>query len=205
MTPIDVFRGEISKPARILVAVAALLLIPSIFLPVWRITLHAPQYPDGLSLVIYPNQVAGEIQEVNTLNHYIGMREIEPDEFPEFRFIPFFILRFLGLALLAFLVARTEIAALGWLDFVIFGVVMMADFQHWLYEYGHNLSPTAPIRMEPFTPGLIGTTKVANFTVTSWPAAGAILMGVAGALGPVALLVEWRHRRKAAASAEAES
>jgi len=195
MSPIDVFSGEISRSARILVAVAALLLIPSIFLPVWKITLHAPQYPDGLSLVIYPNQVAGEIQEVNTLNHYIGMQEIEPDEFPEFRFIPFFILRFLGLALLAFLVARTEIAALGWIDFVIFGVVMMADFRHWLHEYGHNLSPDAPIRMEPFTPGLIGTTEVANFTVTSWPAAGAILMAVAGALGPVALIVEWRNRR----------
>ncbi len=125
------------------------------------------------------------------------MKEIEPDEFPEFRFIPFFILRFLGLAVLAALAARVEIAALGWLDFVIFGVVMLADFQHWLYEYGHNLSPTAPIRMDPFTPKFLGSTEVANFTVTSWPAAGALLMVVAGALGPVALALEWRRRRKA--------
>jgi copper chaperone NosL len=193
----DVFRWELSRNTRILVAVAALLLIPAAFLPVWKITLVAPQYPDGLSLVLYPHKVAGEIQEVNLLNHYIGMKEIEPNEFPEFRFIPFLIMRFLAFAILAALAARLEIAALGWIDFVIFGLVMLVDFQHWLFEYGHTLSPGAPIRMDPFTPKFIGTTQVANFTVQSWPAAGAILMGIAGALGPVALVIDWFNRRKA--------
>jgi len=196
MSPVDLFKGELSRNARILVAVAALLLIPAAFLPVWKITLIAPQYPDGLSLVLYPHKVAGEVQEVNLLNHYIGMKEIEPNEFPEFRFIPFLILRFLAFAVLAAMAARLEIAALGWIDFVVFGLVMLVDFQHWLYEYGHTLSPSAPIRMDPFTPRFIGTTQVANFTVQSWPAAGAILMGLAGALGPVALFVDWRKRRR---------
>ena len=196
MGPADLFRGELSRQSRILVIVAALLLIPAAFLPVWKITLVAPQYPNGLSLMIYPGKVAGEIQEVNVLNHYIGMKEISQDEFPEFRFIPFLILRFLALAVLAALVARMEIGALGWIDFIIFGIVMLVDFQHWLYEYGHNLSPSAPITMAPFTPKFIGTTQVANFTVESWPAIGAILMGIAGALGPVAVLLEWRKRRK---------
>ncbi len=77
---------------------------------------------------------------------------------------------------------------------MIFGIIMLVDFQHWLYEYGHTLSPDAPIRMEPFTPKFIGTTQVANFTVQSWPAAGAILMGIAGSLGPVALFLDWRQR-----------
>jgi copper chaperone NosL len=195
MSPVDLFKGELSRNARILVAVAALLLIPAAFLPVWKITLVAPQYPGGLSLVIYPHKVAGEVQEVNVLNHYIGMKEIEPNEFPEFRFIPFLILRFLAFAILAAMAARLEIAALGWIDFVVFGVVMLVDFQHWLYEYGHTLSPSAPIRLDPFTPKFIGTTQVANFTVQSWPAAGAIMMGLAGALGPVALFLDWRKRR----------
>lgn len=201
MSPTDLFKGELSRNARIMITVAALLLLPAAFLPVWKITLVAPQYPDGLSLVIYPHKVAGEIQEVNVLNHYIGMKEIEPDEFPEFRFIPFLIMRFLAFAVLAALVARLEIAAIGWIDFVVFGLVMLVDFQHWLYQYGHNLSPSAPIRMEPFTPKFIGTTQVANFTVQSWPAAGALLMGAAGALGPVAILLEWRKRRAAKATA----
>ena len=201
MSPVDLFKGELSRNARILVALAALLLIPAAFLPVWKITLIAPQYPDGLSLVLYPHKVAGEIQEVNVLNHYIGMQEIEPNEFPEFRFIPFLILRFLAFAVLAAMAARLEIAAIGWIDFMVFGIVMLVDFQHWLYEYGHSLSPSAPIRMDPFTPKFLGTTQVANFTVQSWPAAGAILMGIAGALGPVALVLEWRKQRAAATAA----
>jgi copper chaperone NosL len=199
MSPSQLFGGELSRTSRTLVLVAALLLIPAAFLPVWKITFVAPQYPQGLSLAIYPHKVAGEIQEVNILNHYIGMKEIEQDEFPEFRFIPFLILRFLALAVLAALVARLEIGALGWIDFLVFGLVMLFDFQHWLHEYGNNLSPGAPIDLNPFTPKFIGTTQVANFTVESWPAAGAMMMALAGLLGPVALFVEWRRRNNSAA------
>lgn len=197
MNPARLFRGELSNAARIFVVAAALLLIPSAFLPVWRITLVAPQYPQGLSLVIYPHKVAGEIQEVNILNHYIGMKEISADEFPEFRFIPFFILRFLGFALLTALIGRMPIAALGWMDFVLFGVVMLYTMQHWLYQYGHDLSPEAPLRIQPFTPGVLGSTSVGQFTVSSWPAIGAILMGLAGLIGPVIVLYEWRRGRGA--------
>jgi len=185
------FQGSISGPSRIFIVVATLAILPSIFLPTWEITLHAPQYPDGLTLEIYPNTVEGDLNEVNLLNHYIGMQEISPDEFPEFRFIPFFILRFFALALLAAVVARIPVAALGWVDFVVFGAVMLYTFQHWLYRYGHDLSPDAPINMEPFTPAFLGTTTVGNFSVSSWPAAGAILMMVAGALGPGLIVYEW--------------
>lgn len=193
----EFFQGGLSLPSRILLVAVAAALLPSIFLPVWNITLHAPQYPGGLDLVVYPHTVAGDLGEVNILNHYIGMREIRPDEFPEFKFIPFFILRFLGFAVLAALVARLPVAAIGYLDFVVFGAVMLYDFQHWLADYGQNLSPAAPLRMEPFTPRLLGTTEVGNFSVTSFPSTGAILMIAAGLLGPVILGLEWRRRRRA--------
>lgn len=185
------FQGTISTPSRIFIIAATLAILPSIVLPTWRITLNAPQYPEGLTMEIYPNTVEGDIQEINLLNHYIGMEEIEPDEFPEFRFIPFFILRFFALAVLAAVVGRMPVAALGWIDFVIFGAVMLYTFQHWLYEYGHNLSPDAPIAMDPFTPGMLGTTEVANFSVTSMPASGAILMMLAGLVGPAVVAYEW--------------
>lgn len=189
------FQSELSLTSRVLLVAVALALLPSIFLPVWEIGLRAPQYPGGLSVIIFPHTVGGDLAEVNILNHYIGMQQVHPDEFPEFMFIPFFILRFLGFAVLAALVGRLPIAAIGYLDFVVFGAVMMYDFNNWLYEYGHNLSPDAPLRMEPFTPNLIGTTQIANFTVTSYPSAGAILMFAAGALGPVILLWEWFRQR----------
>ena len=192
------FQSELSLTSRVLLVAVALALLPSIILPVWKIGLQAPQYPDGLSVIIYPHTVGGDLSEVNILNHYIGMAQIHADEFPEFMFIPFFILRFLGFAVLAALVGRLPIAAIGYLDFVVFGAVMLYDLKNWLYEYGHNLSPDAPLAMEPFTPGMIGTTQIANFTVTSYPSAGAIVMFVAGALGPVILFWEWFRRRKAA-------
>lgn len=190
------FQSQLSPRSRILIVAATLAILPSIFLPTWSITLRAPQYPDGLTMQIYPNTVRGDVEEINLLNHYIGMHEIEPDEFPEFRFIPFFILRFFGFALLTALIARMPIAALGWMDFVFFGVVMLYTMQHWLYEFGNNLDPAAPLSIAPFTPRFIGVTRVGQFTVESWPAAGAILMGVAGLIGPAIVLYEWRRRGK---------
>ncbi len=192
------FQGQLSGRSRILIVVATLAILPAAFLPTWTIQLRAPQYPDGLSIKIYPNTVRGDVGEVNILNHYIGMQQIEADEFPEFRFIPFFILRFFGFALLTALIGRMAIAALGWIDFVMFGVVMLYTLQHWLFEYGHNLSPTAPLKVAPFTPQFIGPTSVGQFTVASWPAAGAILMGLAGIIGPIIVFLEWRTMQQKA-------
>ena len=175
---------------------ATLALLPCIFLPTWTIQLRAPQYPDGLEMQIYPTTVEGDLGEVNILNHYIGMHEIEPDEFPEFRFIPFFILRFFALALLAAMVARMPVAALGFIDFVIFGAVMLYTLQHWLYQYGHDLDPAAPLDFEPFTPKFLGTTTIGQFEVTSLPASGAVLMMLAGLIGPLVVLYEWRRRQE---------
>lgn len=189
------FQGDISRVSRVLIVLATLALLPSIFLPTWKIGLRAPQYPQGLELDIYPHTVKGDLREVNLLNHYIGMHEIAPDEFPEFRFIPFFILRFFALAVLAALVARLPVAALGWVDFAVFGVVMLYTFRHWLTEYGTNLSPSAPIHMEPFVPRMLGATQVGQFQVVSTPGIGAILMALAGLLGPVVLLYEYRRFR----------
>jgi len=190
----SLFQGQLSGRSRVLVVVATLILLPSIFLPVWNITLHAPQYPDGLTVVVYPNTVGGELEEVNLLNHYIGMKQITPDEFPEFRFIPFFILRFFAFALLAALVARVPIAAVGYVDYVMFGVVMLYTFQHWLRDFGTHLAPEAPLRLEPFVPRFIGTTHVAQFSVTSMPAIGGWMMAAAGLIGPLVLAYEWRRQ-----------
>lgn len=189
----ELFQGQMSTVGRWLVILASIALIPSIFVPTWKITLRAPQYPNGLEMEIYPHTVAGDLREVNLLNHYIGMHAIEPGEFPEFRFVPFFILRFLGLSLLAAITARMAIAALGYLDFVVFGAVMLFTLQHWLSEFGQNLSPDAPLALDPFSARFIGITQVGNFSVESWPAAGAIMMGLAALLGPFVLWFEWKR------------
>jgi hypothetical protein len=128
------------------------------------------------------------------------MAEIRPDEFREFVFIPFFILRFVAFAVLATLVARMAIAAIGYIDFALFGAVMMFDFQTWLTRFGQGLAQGAPLEIDPFTPKFFGRTEIGQFTVDSYPALGGVLMIAAGMLGPVLLVYElWRRRRLAAA------
>jgi copper chaperone NosL len=195
------FRGDISSVSRVLLVVIGLALLPAMTLPVWNITLHAPQYPEGLALTIYPNRLAGDLHEINILNHYIGMEEIRPDEFREFIFIPFFILRFFGFAVLAALVARMPIAAIGYLDFSLFGAVMLYDFQTWLTRFGQGLAQGAPLAIEPFSPSFFGSTMVGQFEVTSYPGVGGVIMIVAGLLGPVVLVYEWWHQRRRAREA----
>ncbi len=192
----DFFQSELSTPTRLLLVLVALALVPAIFLPIWKISLLAPQYPQGLEMQIYATEVAGDIDEINILNHYIGMHAIESDEFKEFIFIPFFILRFLAFAVLAALVGRMPVAAIGYIDYSIFGAVMLYDFQVWLADYGTNLDPAAPLTMEPFVPKILGTTEVGNFGVTALPGLGGILMLAAGALGPGILAWEWWRWRK---------
>ena len=74
------------KSARLLVAVAALLMSLGYVLPLWRIDLIAPQYPEGLGILIKVNTVVGvkeqDLNSINNLNHYIGMQRIEPDAIP---------------------------------------------------------------------------------------------------------------------------
>jgi copper chaperone NosL len=194
----EFFQGEISGITRIGLVLVALALVPSLILPVWKITLNAPQYPGGLDLMIYAQELRGDLDEVNILNHYIGMAEIRPDEFREFVFIPFFILRFIAFAVLASLVGRMPIAAIGYIDFALFGAVMMFDFQTWLTRFGQGLAQGAPLTIDPFTPRFFGTTEIGQFTVDSYPALGGWLMIAAGMLGPILLLYElWRSRRLA--------
>jgi len=189
------FQGQLSLPSRILLVAVAAALLPAIFAPIWRITLHAPQYPEGLSVHIYSHTVKGDVQEVNELNHYIGMKPIRADDFGEFRFVPFFILRFFAFAALAALVARLPVAAIGYIDFIVFGAVMLVDFQQWLSDYGMELDPRAPIHLDPFKPRFLGTTQVGQFHVTSYPDWGAVVMFLAGLAGPAILAYEWWRRR----------
>src|SRR5512144_1049411 len=94
---------KLTRTERVIVAVASLSLIATFFVPIWRIDLFAPQYPEGLTMKIWLNDIKGEIDIINGLNHYIGMRKINVDMFPEFSFlgyvVGFYIL--LGLAIAA--------------------------------------------------------------------------------------------------------
>jgi len=145
--------------------------------PMWRIHMLAPQYPDGLDLHIYAHTVEGDIQEVNTLNHYIGMTSIDRAELSDLEWIPF------ALGVLALLALR--LAAIGdrraLVDLTVitayFGVFSAGRFVYKLYVFGHNLDPRAPVEVDPFMPPVLGTQTIANFTVSSLPGPSTFLIG----------------------------
>lgn len=199
----DYLTGRFAAFERRLILLAALVLLPVFFLPVlpiWRMDMKAPQYPEGLRLVIYANDIRGDIQKINTLNHYVGMKSIAKSDFREFTYMPQALSLFGVGALLAALVGRRWVAVLGWLAFTAFAAYMFLQFGGWLYRYGHELDPRAAIKLPAFTPPLIGFKQMANFKVWSIPGPGTILLGIAWLLGPV---VVWLERRRGGRSAEA--
>lgn len=181
--------------ARVLTAAAALLLAATFVFPLWRYDLGAPQYPEGLSMTIGARGIGGQLHLVNQLNHYIGMQQIEPDAIPELRVMPWIIAGLVvsGLAVAA---AGGWHALLAWCGaFVVLGLAGLADFYWWLYDYGTNLDPHAPITIEPFVPPLLGTSLLANFEVSSFPDVGGCAAFLAGLLAVAAAGSEWRRRR----------
>ncbi len=173
----------------------SLLLLSGVFLfPLWQITLEAAQFPGGLRLNIWINQFSGDegggdiIKNINILNHYIGMQYIEPDSIPELKYFPLVVWGMFGLGLVSILINRRW-AYLTW--GIIMGVLCLLgvyDFYLWLYDYGHNLDPTAPIKIEDmvYMPPLFGEKDLLNFYVKSYPRLGTIFIGTALALSFVA-------------------
>jgi hypothetical protein len=169
--------------ARLALAVLVIPLVLVFTQPLWKISMKAPQYPKGLSMEIYGHKVEGghdgkDIHEINTLNHYIGMKKIDRQELTDLDWIPF------ALGLLVILTLRC--AAIGNVRslvdlMVITGYISVFAFGRFIYKlyvYGHNLDPEAPFKVKPFTPAIFGSKQIANFTTTSMPQLGSILMGV---------------------------
>lgn len=166
--------------------------------PMWRITLYAPQYPHGVTMYIWINKIDGEepgtIQNINILNHYVGMKYIEPDSIPELVYFPYVIMAiaFLGLLAAAWNNAKGYLA---WaILFALIAALGLYDFYLWEYDYGHNLDETAPIKIPgaSFQPPLLGTKDILNFVAESYPHTGGYLAALGGLLAAGAW---WMKRR----------
>lgn len=151
------------------------------FLPIWRIEIWAPQYPEGLLMQIRLNSMSGNIDQVNILNHYVGMKHIVPSEIPELHIVPSVFVSLLALGLLAVWLKRRR-AMLAWFASLIAGfAVGLLDLYLWGYDYGHNLSRSAPIKIPgmSFQPPLIGHKTLLNIDSYSFPDVGGLLIGAA--------------------------
>lgn len=194
----------LSPRARLAVLGAGLLLVGAAFFPLWKITMFANQFPEGIRLSIYAYKLVGgnggaDLQGINILNHYIGMREIQAADFAEMRFIPFLLGVFVLLGLRTAVFARVrDLVDLAVL-FLYFAAFSFGVFWYRMYTYGHRLDPEAPIKVAPFTPPVLGHEHIANFDVYSTPGWGTILL-TTFALGLVAILA-LQTRKTAAAAA----
>ena len=172
----------VSLTGRGLLLAGVLVLVLGATLPLWRISLVAPQYEEGLTLDMYAYQiVAGnggqDLPEINTLNHYIGMKPIVQADFLEMKLLPFAVGVFALLGLRAVVVGSImNVVDLGVL-FLYFGAFSLGSFAYRLYSYGHHLDPHAPMKIQPFMPVVFGSQQIANFVQTSLPLAGTFCMG----------------------------
>lgn len=191
-----------TRTARWLTGGAALLLAAAFAFPLWHIQLIAPQYPEGLGLLIHVNTVGGarptDLANINALNHYIGMKAIDPSAIPVLHIMPWVLGALAGAGVLVALMGRRRILVAWLAGFLIAALAGLAEFWLWAYDYGHNLDVEHAIIKVPgmtYQPPLIGAKQLLNFTAISLPALGGVLVGIAFLLGAAALVLSVRAAR----------
>ncbi|WP_240775483.1 hypothetical protein [Sphingobacterium psychroaquaticum] len=182
---------------RAMLVLSGLALVLTLILPIWRIELDAAQYPEGLELLIYSHKLDGQVDIINGLNHYIGMKTLHADDFVEFTVLPYI--------LAAFALAFIAVGARGnrrsmqvlFICFVVFGVVAMVDFWVWEYNYGHDLDPNAPIKVPgmAYQPPLIGFKQLLNFGAYSIPDSGGWIIVATGLILLYCVVAEWKRNK----------
>lgn len=173
------FESPLTLKSRLLILIAVVALIAAYLFPLWNMSFYSNQYTDGLVLNIYSYQLEGgkspnrdDLREINSLNHYIGMRPLLESDFSEFTWVPLVVGLLMILALRAMVIGKMSNLVDVFVIFVYFSLFSMWSFYHRLYMYGHNLDPTASIKVQPFTPPFFGTKQIANFSVNSYPGIG---------------------------------
>lgn len=189
---IEINMKRISTISRILLAFASLALIATYFVPVWRIDLFAPQYPEGLVMKIWLTRLTGDVDIINGLNHYIGMKTINGAMFPEFSYLIYIVGGYILFGLLIAFTGSRKLLVSYLLVSILGATLALYDFYQWGYDYGHNLNPEAPIKVPglAYQPPVIGHKKLLNFDAYSLPDIGGWIVIVAVAIAFVVYFAE---------------
>lgn len=189
-----------NKSSKILMGIAALLLLSLFATPLWRITLEAPQYPDGITMYIWVNKITGDtdytLQNINILNHYVGMKYIEPDSIPELTYFPYIIIGMTIIGLLFSFIGNRKLVLTWVLTMVVLGVLGIYDFYLWEYDYGHNLNPNAPIKVPgmAYQPPVFGSKMLLNFNAISYPYWGGLFLGISMVLATISFFISGKKK-----------
>jgi copper chaperone NosL len=160
--------------------------------PIWKISLEAPQYPEGLEMKIWINRITGDLQTINGLNHYIGMKTIEPDSIQELKIMPYTLGLLIIAGIFVSLTGKRKIFFVWVFLLILSGIAGGIDFYLWEYDYGHNLDPNAAIKVPGmnYQPPFIGSKKLLNFVAHSYPDTGGYIIIFSGVICLLILLIE---------------
>ncbi|MBL0014226.1 MAG: hypothetical protein IPP30_11170 [Flavobacterium sp.] len=189
---------KISMLSRVLLLIVASLFVGSLFFPMWRIELEAPQYPEGLVLQLFANKIGGDVEIINGLNHYIGMATLHTENFFEFTILPYVFGGFALISLVLIFIAKRKAVLAFFTSYIVFVVLAAIDFYRWNYEYGHNLDPNAAIKVPgmAYQPPLIGYKQLLNFGAYSIPDVGGWMLTAAGLFLFFIVFKEYNFLRK---------
>lgn len=173
-------------------------MVTAFFTPLWMIDLEAPQYPEGLGMKIWLNKISGDLNTINGLNHYIGMKKIEPDSIKELTMMPYILAGLIIFGVITGIAGNKKLLWTFVIVFVIVGIAGGIDFYIWEYDYGHNLNEDAAIIVPgmSYQPPLIGSKQLLNFTAHSYPDIGGWFVIGAGLLSVSLLVYELKSRKK---------
>lgn len=169
-------KRDLSIWSTLTLLLAAALTLGTLFLPWWAMKFYAPQYPEGLDIIVHPNKLAGDIDVVNGLNHYIGMAPFSEASFPELKILPVIVIVLAALMVVGAILRNSRILLGTLAAFALVGVGGLWDMARWLRKFGTELDPQAPIDLAPFVPPILGKNQIANFTTYSQFQIGAFVL-----------------------------
>ncbi|MBI5727262.1 MAG: hypothetical protein J0M37_02635 [Ignavibacteria bacterium] len=189
------------KITKILIIASSLAMIAAFLTPIWMIDLEAPQYPEGLGMQIWISKITGDLNTINGLNHYIGMKKIEPDSIKELTVMPYILGGLIAFGIITAIAGKKKLLAVFAVVFLIAGIAGGVDFYMWEYDYGHDLDPTAAIVVPgmSYQPPLIGSKQLLNFVAHSYPDTGGWIVIGAGILTVLLYIYELKFNKNIAA------
>lgn len=161
-------------------------------MPIWYVSLEAPNYPkeafpNGIPVYFHFDGYSGDVHEMNTINHYIGMYPMEHGGQLERKIAPYFLLT-LTLLMIWFNFIESKAAILLLVPSIVLPLGFIADYSGWLYWFGHNMQNFGAFTIKPFMPTVFGDGKVAQFTTHSYPTLGFFILVVIAVLSLLAVL-----------------
>jgi len=173
-------------------------------LPIWAVSLEAPNYPkeafpQGIPVFFHFDGFSGEVHEMNTINHYVGMDPMWVGGTFE-REIGIYALLALTLGMIFFILYNNKLMTYVMLVPALLPVLFIADYSYWLYWFGHNLHDWGAFKIKPFMPTVFGDGKIAQFTTHSYPTIGFYILVAISLLSLLAYFAKQKAIKETAIS-----